>query len=200
LLRQSSDFTFSMPSFCPGGDCSQSVRMRHFRATLVLRALHPRLQLLAVPFVRPRDALLLLRGELWLWPRSFVLGIYMPTGPLILCIDDNEIALRIRRLVLERNGYRVLTSTEMAKGFDLFASHPVDLVITDHLLNESTAAELIHRMKQVKPEVPVMLFSGAAEVPEIEGMDMFVSKLEPTEVVLSKIACLLAGPNLRHAA
>ncbi len=125
----------------------------------------------------------------------------MPSGPLILCIDDNQTALRVRRLVLERTGYRVLTATDADEGLDLFLGHPVDLVITDHLLNQDTAAELIHRMKQLKPEVPVMLFSGAADVPEIHDMDLFVSKLEPTEQVLSKIAALLAGaPNARRAA
>jgi CheY-like chemotaxis protein len=132
--------------------------------------------------------------------RLFYLVAFMSMGPLILCIDDNQTALRVRRLVLERNGYRVLTATDGDEGFDLFIANPVDLVITDHLLREGTAAGVVHRMKQLKPEVPVMLFSGAAEVPDIEDMDMFVSKLEPTEQVLSKIASLLAGPQARRAA
>ncbi len=125
----------------------------------------------------------------------------MSSGPLILCIDDNVTALRVRRLVLEHNGYRVLSSAESGEGFNLFAAHPVDLVITDHLLREDTTAELIHRMKQLKPEVPVMLLSGAADIPDIPEIDTFVSKLEPTEQILSKIASVLANPHgLRRAA
>ncbi len=117
----------------------------------------------------------------------------MSPGPLILCIDDNQTALRVRRLVLERNGYRVLTATDADEGYDLFVTQPLDLVITDQLLKEGSTAELVHRMKQLKPAVPVMLFSGAAEIPDIGEIDIFVSKLEPTEQVLSKIASLLFG-------
>ncbi len=125
--------------------------------------------------------------------RSSCIGAVMSPGPLILCIDDNQTALRVRRLVLERNGYRVLTATDADEGYDLFVTQPLDLVITDQLLKEGSTAELVHRMKQLKPAVPVMLFSGAAEIPDIGEIDIFVSKLEPTEQVLSKIASLLFG-------
>ncbi len=115
----------------------------------------------------------------------------MQTGPLILCLDENDTALRMRRLVLEHAGYRVLFATELAEAFCFFAANPVELVITEYVLRDGPAADVIQRMKQLKPRVPIMLLSGAIEWPEIRGVDMFVSKLEPTEEVLEKIASLI---------
>jgi CheY-like chemotaxis protein len=120
----------------------------------------------------------------------------MQTGPLILCLDENETALRVRRLVLEQAGYRVLFATELAEGFYFFAADPVELVITEYLLRDGPAADVILRMKQLKPKVPIMLLSGAIEWPELRDVDMFVSKLEPTEDVLKTIAFLIGGRSV----
>ncbi len=115
----------------------------------------------------------------------------MQKGPLILCLDDNERALRLRRLVLEHVGYRVLCSTDMAQGFRLLACNTIDMVITECLLRDGPAAQVIQRMKQLKPQIPIMLLSGAIEWPKIRGVDRFVSKLEPTEEVLEKVASMI---------
>ncbi len=117
----------------------------------------------------------------------------MQTGPLILCLDENETALRLRRLVLEHAGYRVLFATDLSEAFDLFVANPVELVITEYLLRDGPSADVTLRIKQLKPKVPIMLLSGAIEWPEIRGVDMFVSKLEPTEEVLEKVSLLIKG-------
>ena len=39
--------------------------------------------------------------------------------PLILCIDDAEIALRVRKLLLGHEGYAVLTATSAEEGLEL---------------------------------------------------------------------------------
>lgn len=46
--------------------------------------------------------------------------------PLILCIDDAEIALRVRKLLLGCEGYNVLTARSAEENRDLQAEpHPV---------------------------------------------------------------------------
>ena len=51
---------------------------------------------------------------------------------------------------------------------------------------------LSEEMKRLKPHVPVMIFSGAAQVPEdIEKADVFVTKLETIPVMLEEISRLL---------
>ena len=48
-------------------------------------------------------------------------------------------------------------------------------------------------MKQIRPDVPVLILSGVIELPEgIEFADFFLSKLEPPPVLLATVAGLLA--------
>lgn len=112
--------------------------------------------------------------------------------PLILCIDDGEIPLRVRKLLLSGAGYTVLTSESAEQGLDLFRQNPVELVIADHYLSETTGTEIAKQMKQLKPEVPILIFSAAAEEPPgLEFADGFLSKGESPDFLLQVIASLL---------
>ena len=97
--------------------------------------------------------------------------------PLILCIDDSEIALRVRKLLLASVGYEVLTATTAEEGFELFKENPVVLVIADHFLGAKSGTEIAREMKQLKPEVRILIVSGAVEEPAgLEFADGFLSK------------------------
>ena len=112
--------------------------------------------------------------------------------PLILCIDDAEISLRVRKLLLASAGYSVLTAPSGEEGFELFKEHPVDMVIADHFLSDKSGAEIAAEMKQVKPQVPILIVSAAAEPPPgLEFADGFLSKGEGPDALLECIANLL---------
>ena len=110
----------------------------------------------------------------------------------ILCVDDNETALQIRKLVLESAGYSVLVADDFARAIDLFSSCTVDAVLSDYLLNDSTGTELAAVMKKLRPEVPIAIISGAIEIPDgMEHADVFISKLDSPPEVLQKVSELL---------
>ncbi len=112
--------------------------------------------------------------------------------PVILCIDDAEVALRVRKLLLTNAGYHVLTATSGEEGLDLFKQSPIDVVIADHFLSDKTGAEIAREMKQVKPEVPILIVSAAAEIPAgIEFADGFLSKGDGPDALLDALASLL---------
>ena len=112
--------------------------------------------------------------------------------PLILCIDDAEIALRVRKLLLKSAGYAVLTAASGEEGLELFRQNPVDLVLADHFLSDKSGAEIAAEMKQIKPAVPILIVSAAAEIPSaLEFADGFLSKGEGPDALLEKIASLL---------
>ena len=114
--------------------------------------------------------------------------------PLILCIDDADIALRVRKLLLASVGYNVLTASSGEDGLELFKQNPVKLVISDHFLTGKTGTEIAREMKELKPEVPILIVSAAAEKPGgLEFADEFVSKGDSTQLFLDTIARLLAG-------
>ena len=112
----------------------------------------------------------------------------------LLCIDDNAMALQIRKLVLESAGYAVLTATDSATAMRLFSSEHIDLVVSDHFLQRGTGTQLAALMKRLKPEIPIAIISGAVEPPEgMEYADLFICKTESPPEVLRQIAELLEG-------
>ena len=112
--------------------------------------------------------------------------------PLLLCIDDAEVALRVRKILLTQAGYRVLTAASGEEGLELFKQNPIELVIADHFLSNRTGVEIAGEMKELKPEVPILIVSAAAEPPEgLEFLDGFLSKGEGPDVLLETVAGLL---------
>jgi CheY-like chemotaxis protein len=115
-----------------------------------------------------------------------------PTHPLLLCIDDAEVALRVRKLVLTNAGYRVLTAESGEEGLEVFRANAVDMVIADHFLSNKSGLEIAKEMKELKPEVPILIVSAAAEAPPgMEFSDGFLSKGEGPDALLFAIAGLL---------
>ena len=108
----------------------------------------------------------------------------------ILCIEDNESHLLLRKIVLEKNGYFVLSAATAFDALALLRKSPVSLVISDHLLGGITGTELAADLKIIQPHVPILLYSGAP--PESLGsVDCFMSKTEPVETFLAMVGDLV---------
>ncbi|MGA2373788.1 MAG: response regulator [Candidatus Korobacteraceae bacterium] len=113
--------------------------------------------------------------------------------PLILCIDDADVALRVRKLLLDHEGYNVLTARSGEDGLELFKQNPIELVIADHFLSGKTGIESAREMKELRPEVPILIISASVEKPDgLEFVDGFLAKAESPDVLLGTIAQLLA--------
>jgi CheY-like chemotaxis protein len=111
---------------------------------------------------------------------------------LILCVDDEENQLAVRKLVLESKGYAVLTAASGHQALGLLAEHQVDLVLSDHLMPGLTGAELARQIKAQKPELPVILISAVNEIPADAGYaDLFMSKLDGPMAMCENIAAML---------
>ena len=79
----------------------------------------------------------------------------------ILCVDDDERSLSVRKVMLETRGYRVLTSAEPEQALQWLKDGGIDLIIADLMMPKMSGAELISRAKQIAPHVPAILFSGS---------------------------------------
>jgi CheY-like chemotaxis protein len=116
-------------------------------------------------------------------------------GPfLVLCVDDEVDALKLRAAILQLAGYRVLSTTEPEHALYLLAANDVDVVLMDHLLPGMPGTDVARKMKVLRPQLPIILLSGLLD--QIEGManiDLFISKAEPTEKMLAGIATLIAN-------
>jgi CheY-like chemotaxis protein len=99
--------------------------------------------------------------------------------PVILCVDDEPNSLVLRKLVLQKAGYEVVTANSAIAALDVLASSRVDLVLSDQLMPGVTGTELARQIKNRWPSLPVILISGVNEIPaDAEVADLFMSKVE----------------------
>jgi CheY-like chemotaxis protein len=122
----------------------------------------------------------------------------MPSeGRLVLCIDDERIGLRVRKLLLERAGYRVLTAPDGPAGLALFESEPVEIVLLDYSMPGMHGGEVAAMMRQRKPSVPILLLSAYVGLPsEITGLvNGYLTKADDAPTLLARIQSLLPDVN-----
>ena len=96
-------------------------------------------------------------------------------NPVVLCLDDDLDGLIGREALLKQKGYDVLISTSPGEALELFASCHVDAVVLDYQMPEMCGDVVASRMKQVKPDIPIMLLSGHDALSEemLDQVDIF---------------------------
>jgi len=118
----------------------------------------------------------------------------------ILCVDDNEQALSIRKIMLETRGYRVLACNNGESALEAFRRGGVDLLLTDLIMPGLDGSRLIEEVKNISPQTPAVLISGRVKIYERDSQaDVFLPKgmYEPVDL-LEKIRLLLVrkrGPK-----
>jgi len=117
----------------------------------------------------------------------------MTKRSLILCVDDDWNGLEGRKMLLEDAGYKVLVATTGADALQLFASHPVDLVLLDYHMPGMNGDVVAEHMKAGQSDVPIALLSADDGLPEsaLRWVDGFVSKSESPANLLQIIEHLL---------
>ena len=95
----------------------------------------------------------------------------------ILCVDDNEQSLSIRKVMLETRGYRVIACANGEDALRVFQQGGIDLVLTDLIMPGLDGTELIRAVKTSSPSTPTILFSGKVKVYERDTQaDLFLPK------------------------
>ena len=118
----------------------------------------------------------------------------------ILCVDDNEQALSIRKILLETRGYRVVACNSGQQALEAFRRGGIDLVVTDLVMPGVDGSHLIQEIKELSPQTPAVLISGRVKIYERDTQaDLFLPKgmYEPAEL-LERIRLLLVrkrGPK-----
>ncbi len=117
---------------------------------------------------------------------------------LVLCVDDEQVGLKVRKILLERAGYRVLTALDGSTGLEVFAQEPVQAVVLDYSMPGMHGGEVAARMRQIKPEVPILLLSAYIGLPvEVTSLvDLYMTKGEGAPLLLQKLSSLLEPINI----
>src|SRR5690242_180030 len=93
------------------------------------------------------------------------IGAMVKNKFVILCVDDEENPLVLRKFLLQKAGYEVITAKSGLEALKIASSEAIDLVLSDHLMPGITGTELARQMKLEHPKLPVVLLSGMNEIP-----------------------------------
>lgn len=113
---------------------------------------------------------------------------------LVLCVDDERVGLHVRKLLLERSGYKVITAQDGQSGLALFQQNPVEAVVLDFAMPGMHGGEVAARMRALKPDVPIVLLSAYVGLPsEITALvNVYMTKGEGAPALLEKLDSLFS--------
>ncbi|MBN1574650.1 MAG: PAS domain S-box protein [Deltaproteobacteria bacterium] len=101
----------------------------------------------------------------------------------LLIIDDEAIVVDMWSDFLKDTGYKVITATNGEEGIGLFTEmrDEIDLVILDYVLPGMSGMETFRKLKEIDPDVKVLISSGYTENGKakdilMEGGDGFIQK------------------------
>ena len=94
----------------------------------------------------------------------------------ILTVDDDALVLANTRAMLEDLGHTVIMAYSGEQALEqLDRTSGVDLVITDHAMPKMTGSDLAKRIAAHRPDMPIILATGYAELPT--GTDAAMPRL-----------------------
>lgn len=111
--------------------------------------------------------------------------------PQIMAVDDEEIGLMLVKQLLTAAGFSVTTAQSGFECLDLFRRRPLSyqLVLIDLTMPFMDGEETFNRLREIRPDVPVMLCTGFIQNDRLErlmtaGLSGFLRKpFAPDEIV-----------------
>jgi CheY-like chemotaxis protein len=96
---------------------------------------------------------------------------------IILCVDDNEQELSVLKFMLATNGYRVVSASTGQEAIGIFAEIQVDLVLSDFAMPQMNGNQLVDRLKQIAPHIPMILMGDPQRMGgEMHAADALLAK------------------------
>jgi response regulator RpfG family c-di-GMP phosphodiesterase len=86
----------------------------------------------------------------------------------VLVADDNDVALRLCRRVLEKAGYKVLTASDAQEAMSLALANSPDMILLDHAMPGMDSLEAMRQIKQQRPGIAIVIASVLATASDRE--------------------------------
>jgi CheY-like chemotaxis protein len=84
----------------------------------------------------------------------------------ILLVDDDSLIASSTKLLLEAIGHSVIDVASAESAIEVLERNaPVDLIMTDYAMPGMTGLELASYVRRFRPELPVLLVTGFADLP-----------------------------------
>ncbi|WP_022667259.1 sigma-54-dependent transcriptional regulator [Desulfospira joergensenii] len=115
----------------------------------------------------------------------------------ILIVDDEKHYPMILSEVLEEEGYASLTASSGMEALDILNTQLIDLVLTDVKMSGMTGIDLLEKIKDLKPDLPVIIMTAFGSVEKAveamhKGAYTFILKPFENEALIAHIAKALS--------
>ncbi len=122
----------------------------------------------------------------------------------ILLVDDDESVLNYIKAELEKNGYKVIATTNPMSAIDAYSkmSREIALVITDVVMPLIDGRELMKRIAEMNPKarfLTISAYSQHSEQGDDISPDIFLQKPFDAQEVLSAVRRILDGGKMLQA-
>ena len=116
-----------------------------------------------------------------------------PSTPRLLLVDDEIPQLLLRAQVMTLRGFPVLTAGSPGDAISIMteeAIEKVELVVLDYNMPGMNGCDLADLLKVIHPELKIILYSGATDVPRnaMTSIDVFVSKANGMSALIKEVA------------
>lgn len=115
----------------------------------------------------------------------------------LLCIHRDPAQLSL----LQENGYELVTAANGHEGLRLFNSRPVDAIVLEYHLEREDVATIADEIKQVRPEVPIVMLTDHLEIPgsALKSVDALVVKADGPHSLLATVRFVLSVKSRARA-
>src|SRR5215208_155896 len=111
----------------------------------------------------------------------------MGTEQMVLAIDDEPGILRVIKLELSAQGFRVLTAANGEEGLRMAEEHRPDLVLLDIVMPEMNGLEVMRELRE-RSNVPIiMLTAKRSETDKVLGLEMGADDYLPKPFSLDEL-------------
>jgi DNA-binding NtrC family response regulator len=88
----------------------------------------------------------------------------VPDQPVILVVEDDDLARQNLEHILAREGYRVVACNNGTRGVQLLEKQEFDLILTDLKMKEVDGMQVLHKARTEQPHTEVVMITAYATV------------------------------------
>jgi DNA-binding response OmpR family regulator len=122
--------------------------------------------------------------------------VYATLGAMrhrILMVDDEAPTRELYAVYFQARGFDVQTTATPSEALRLIKAEPFDLILLDVSLANANGLDLIPPIKELKPELPILIYTGRAFDDETKkraldlGARGVIGKTEPLDYLIRMI-------------
>ncbi len=118
----------------------------------------------------------------------------------VLFVDDHKALARLSCEILQKQGYRAEYAFDAAEALAKFEQGSFDIVVTDYRMEGMSGADLARRLRQMAPELPIVIVTGCNDVEPCPAVNAWVGKQEMFPKLFEVIRSLLHESSERESA